>query len=68
MSKHLVYGGQQFQLRDDEDVDTLASRFTDSAGGSAWVSFEDHAGDHHLALRHSPFPIVLSQAPQDDPR
>ena len=68
MSKHLVCGGHQFQLRDDEDVEALASRFTDPDESSSWVRFEDHAGDRHLVLRNSPFPIVLSQTPQSDPR
>ena len=60
MSKHLVYGAQQFQLRDDEDVEALASRFTEPGGGTAWVTFENHAGDHLRVLRNSPFPVVIS--------
>jgi hypothetical protein len=68
MSKHLVYGAQLFQLSEDADVETLANRFTDAEDSSAWVRFEDHAGDQHLVLRHAPFPIVLSQQAQIDPR
>jgi hypothetical protein len=66
MSKHLVYGAQHFQLRDDEDVEILAGRFTSGDASPAWVTFEDHAGDQHLALRNSAFPIVLSQEPWTD--
>jgi hypothetical protein len=66
MSKHLVYGAQHFQLQDDEDVEMLARRFTGADDSSAWVMFEDHAGDQHLVLRNSAFPIVLSQEPPTD--
>jgi hypothetical protein len=61
MSKHLIYGAQLFQLKEDADVNALAGQFADPNDISAWVAFEDHAGDRHLALRDSPFPIVLSQ-------
>lgn len=68
MSKHLIYGAQLFQLKEDADVDALASQFADYDNSSAWVAFEDHAGDRHLALRGSPFPIVLSQQPAEPRR
>ncbi len=68
MSKHLVLGAHLFQLRDDEDVEALAGRFTDPDDPSAWVRFEDHGGDHHVVLRNSPFPIVLSQGARSTSR
>jgi hypothetical protein len=67
MSKHLIYGAHQFHLKDDENVEALASRLTDPDDRSAWVRFQDHAGDHHLVLRNAPFPIVLSQESRMDP-
>jgi hypothetical protein len=66
MPKHLLYGAQRFQLRDDEDVEALAERLISAGDSAAWVTFEDHAGDQHLVLRNSPFPIVLSQEPPTD--
>ena len=66
MSKHLLYGAQHFHLRDDEDVETLAAHFVNTDDSAAWVTFEDHAGDRHLVLRNSAFPIVLSQEPPTD--